>query len=542
MSKQTLCDQFYNIDNVVTIHISMPANDWESLKNAEPHGGRCNFAYTGDRYDWHKTTSVEISNSHGLFSSGVSFPTVGICKKSYCGSFSTTKPCLKLNFSKYYSPNEDKIEDLIGTQFITLNNCVQDPSYIRQPLGYTLFKQAGLPYSRCSFVHVYVNGGYLGLYINVEPIKKRHIQHNFGDNDEGNLYEIELGEDFDQATIDADRISFEGLSKYIDKKDLKFAVQEIKNRGLAGMEQVIDVPQFIRFFAMEFLLKHWDGYTDNRNNTYIYNDVKAVANPTGSNVKFKFIPWGIDQILQEGSKFQVDGDSVLGLLVRNDENRLSQLKKEIRNYANTIFDRDNYENVLKPYISKMESILISAGIPGISSEIGMVRKQLKLVKSGAFQFLSEFPTDSAFLLDKATDECVHASNTEPVGSGFEVYHHTPTTSRSDRWYFSPSATHVGTYKVINRKYGTYLHCSATLFTPGGNLNVYSIHNHPDDGNYYYVEPIDCTDQWEVSGYFRLKSFRTSKYIYFSDIDLTPKGRKEVHQVDNPSQATIFYLF
>jgi hypothetical protein len=472
MSKQTLCDQFYDINNVVTIRISMPDNDWSSLKNAEPHGGICNFSYNGDRFDWYKTTSVKISGT--VFPGGGSndFSAVGISKKSYCGSFSKTKPCLKLNFSKYKSSNEDAIENLIGTQYITLNNCVQDPSYIRQPLGYALFKQAGLPYSRCNFAHAYVNNNDMGIYVNVEPIKKRFLQHNFNDNDKGNLYEIEVGEDFDQATMNSDRISFEGFSDYSDKKDLKLATQEIKNKGLAGMAQVIDVNQFIRFFAMEILLKHGDGYTDNRNNTYIYNDVKAVSNPTVSNVKFKFIPWGIDQILGEGTKFQIDDDSVLGSLVRGDGSSLQQLKNEMRNYANTIFDRENYENILTPYIEKMESILKGAGIPGISSNIEIVRKQLKLVKSGAFQLLGEYPTDSAFLLDKASVECIHASGTEPVGSGFEVYHQTPTTSQSDRWYVSPSATHAGTYKVINRLYGTYLHSSATLFTPGGNLNVY----------------------------------------------------------------------
>jgi hypothetical protein len=520
----------------------MPASEWESLKNAEPHGGRCNHAYTEDRFNWHKTTCVKITGTVFPSPGSHSFSAVGISKKSYCGSFSTTKPCLKLNFSKYNGSNEDAIEDLIGTQFITLNNCIQDKSYIRQPLGYTLFKQAGLAYSRCNLAHVYVNDIDLGFYVNVEPIKKRYLQHNFNDNDKGNLYEIEAGEDFDQATMDSGRISFEGFSDHSDKKDLKLATQEIQNNGLAGMAQVIDVNQFIRFFAMEALLKHWDGYTDNRNNTYIYNDVNAAANPTLSNVNFKFIPWGIDQILQEDAKFQIDDDSVLGLLIRSDENSLLQLKNEIRNYSNTIFDRDNYENVLTPYINRMESILTGAGVPGVSSEIDMVRKQLKLVKSGAFQLLGEFPADSAFLLDRATDECVHASNTEPVGSGFEVYHRMPTTSRSDRWYVSPSATHIGTHKVINRKYGTYLHCSLTFLTSGGNFNVYNFHDHPNYGNYYYVEPIDYIDKWEVSGYFRLLSFRTLNYIYLSDIDLTPKGRKEVHQMADTSKATIFYLF
>lgn len=542
MSKQKLCDQFYSIDNIVNIRISMPDNDWASLKNAEPHGGRCNFAYTGDRYDWYKTTSVKISGT--VFPGGGphDFSTVGISKKSYCGSFSNTKPCLKLHFSKYKASNEDAIENLIGTKYITLNNCIQDPSYIRQPLGYTLFKQAGLPYSRCNFAHIYVNNSDLGFYVNVEPLKKLFIQHNFKDNDKGNLYEIEVGEDFDQASLDSDRISFEGFSDYSDKNDLKLATHEIKNKGLAGMAQVIDVNQFIRFFAMEILLKHWDGYTDNRNNTYIYNDVKASANPTVSNVKFKFIPWGLDQILGEGTKFHIDDDSVLGSLVRSDGNLLQQLKKEIRNYANTIFDRENYDGVLAPYINKMEAILAGAGIPAVSSKIGIVRRQLKLVKSGAFQLLGEYPANSVFLVDRTSGECIHASSTEPVGSGFEVYHQVPTTSRSDRWYISPSATHAGAQKVISRKYETYLHSSATLLTPGGNLNVYNLKNHPDDGNYYLVEPIDYVDQWEVSGYFRLKSLRNSKYIYLSDIDLTPKGRKEVHQVNDSAKASILYLF
>ena len=60
---------------------------------------------------------------------------------------------------------------------------------------------------------------------------------------------------------------------------------------------MLDLDQFIKLYAMEFFLKHWDGYSDNTNNTYIYNDVNAVESPGAGNVKFKMIPWGIDQIL-----------------------------------------------------------------------------------------------------------------------------------------------------------------------------------------------------------------------------------------------------
>jgi len=266
---------------------------------------------------------------------------------------------------------------------------VQDPSYIRQPLGYFLFKQADLPYSRCNFAKIYVNDTDYGVYLNIEPIKKPYIQNNFNGNDKGNLYEIEEGEDFTQPIMAVDRISFEGFSKYSNKSDLKLATKEISDNGLEGMAKVIGTNQFLRLFAMEALLKHWDGYTNKLNNTYIYNDVEAVKTPTVADVKFKFIPWGLDRILQETAKFQLYDASVLGKLVLNDANCLAKLEAEIINYANTIFDRDNYNNVLSPYINQMQNILTSVGL-GLDSEIEVVKEQLKLVKSGGFQLMGEF--------------------------------------------------------------------------------------------------------------------------------------------------------
>ena len=52
---------------------------------------------------------------------------------------------------------------------------------------------------------------------------------------------------------------------------------------------MLDMDQFLKIYAMEFYLKHWDGYADNTNNTYIYNDVTAVAAPGVGSIKFKMI-------------------------------------------------------------------------------------------------------------------------------------------------------------------------------------------------------------------------------------------------------------
>jgi spore coat protein CotH len=288
---------------VLTIEITMPQPDWDAVRTEQPAGGVCNFDWAGDsRYTWHKATSVKISGTG--FPASTTFNGVGVKKKSFCGSINSDKPCLHIDFGKFSDTVASAAEDLIGSRYVTLNNSIQDPSYVRQPLGYTLLDMAGLPHSRCNFARVLVNGKPIGqgvggvnspgIYVNAEPIMKRYIERNFNGNLNGNLYELEHRDDLISARIPF--ISVEALSKFADKVDLKLADDQIAAHGLAGANQMLDLDQFIKIYAMEFLLKHWDGYSDNTNNTYLYNDVNAVASPGVGNVRFKMIPWGIVSI------------------------------------------------------------------------------------------------------------------------------------------------------------------------------------------------------------------------------------------------------
>ncbi len=158
---------------------------------------------------------------------------------------------------------------------------------------------------------------------------------------DGNLYELEHRDDFRDSRLKY--IGVESLSKFEDMADLKFANQHIAAHGLAGAEQMLDLDQFIRLYAMEFYLKHWDGYAGNQNNTYIYNDVDAVAAPGLNNVKFKMIPWGIDQTFQPDRPFKLGDDGLIAKLVRGDTVRRKQLFDQIRTYRKTIFSRENQQ-------------------------------------------------------------------------------------------------------------------------------------------------------------------------------------------------------
>ena len=359
--QQQALDSFYALDNVITIKIKMPQGEWDAVRNEEPDGGRCNFEWTGgSRYTWRKAGSVEISGTK--FPARATFADVGVKKKSFCGSIDSNKPCLHIDFGRFGNANVPGIEALIGSRYVTLNNSIQDDSYIKQTLGYRLLGMAGLPHSRCNYARVFVNGTLIGegvgevnspgIYVNAEPIMKRYIERNFNGNMNGNLYEIEHHDDFVDERLRF--IGVESLSKFEDKADLKFVCSHIKANGLAGADQVFDMDQFLKIYAMEFFLKHWDGYADNTNNTYIYNDVTAVAAPGVGDIKFKMIPWGIDQTFQSSRPFKLGRDGVIAQLVRNDETRRKQLMDQIRAYRETLFSREHQQTVLKPLIDQMQ--------------------------------------------------------------------------------------------------------------------------------------------------------------------------------------------
>ena len=312
VQQQQALDSLYALDNVLTIKITMPQSDWDAVRTEQPAGGVCNFEWTGgSRFTWRKATSVEISGTS--FPTRTTFTEVGVKKKSFCGSLNSEKPCLHIDFGRFSEANVPAINALIGSRYLTLNNSIQDRSYIRQPLGYRLLAMAGLAHSRCNFARVFVNGTLIGqglggvnspgTYVNAEPIMKRYIERNFNGNMDGNLYELEHNDDFVDERLRF--ITTESLSKFEDKADLKFANNHIEANGLAGANQMLDLDHFIKVYAMEFFLKHWDGYANNTNNTYIYNDVNAVAAPGVDNIKFKMIPWGIDQILKPDRRFKL---------------------------------------------------------------------------------------------------------------------------------------------------------------------------------------------------------------------------------------------
>ena len=212
---------------------------------------------------------------------GESFPQVHVKKRGFLGSLSEVKPGLNIHLNDF-----DATASWNGLSKLTLSNAVQDPSYVHTCMTYEIMASAGVPAPRCNFAHVAVNGVDKGVYVHIEAVKKAMLKRHFADGG-GNLYEGTLS-DF---TSDYDK-TFAKKSHTSDPSKPEVAAIEAALAAddaglLAALDPVVDLSEFTSFWAAEVLVGHWDGYSGNQNNFFLYGDPS-----TG---KASFLPWGPDQ-------------------------------------------------------------------------------------------------------------------------------------------------------------------------------------------------------------------------------------------------------
>ena len=220
---------------------------------------------------------------------GETLSNVGVrLKGEYSFRKMSGKPAFKLKFDKFV-----KGQRFRGLKRMTLNNNVQDPSMLSQPLSYELFRAADLPAPRASNVLVYVNGEYYGVYSNVETEDKVFLSRWFSSND-GNLYEENL---VDFLPGNASVFDLETNKKRNDRSDLEALIRAIDESSpddsYEKVGQELDMPQYLRYVAVEALVGGWDGYSygvGSRNNFRVYRDPSID--------KFVLLPWGLDRGLR----------------------------------------------------------------------------------------------------------------------------------------------------------------------------------------------------------------------------------------------------
>ena len=272
-------DAYFALDRVMDISIEIDGADWDTLRHQtrtlddvyaeiEEFGLSRPFA---DIYTWFSAT-VTVD--------GETYSEVGVRKKGFVGSQSDTKPSLKLRFDKYVDG-----QSLGGVmERMTLNNSLQDPSFVNTCLSYRVFAAAGNPASRCNFATVSVNGTDLGLYVHVEEIKAPFLLRHF-DRADGNVYEGNVSDFTPVYRGTFEKKNNTDADDWSDIDAVVAALADPSDAGLEALGEIVDLDRFLSFWATEVLIGHWDGYAGDRNNYWFYRE------PGG---RFVFIPWGVD--------------------------------------------------------------------------------------------------------------------------------------------------------------------------------------------------------------------------------------------------------
>ncbi|MBI3414162.1 MAG: CotH kinase family protein [Verrucomicrobia bacterium] len=260
-------DALFNGKEVLQLRLEIPEKGIETLKKYQ-----WNFGPQADR----EKVTATLREGNSVYTN------VSLQLKGAAGSFRAIddKPAFTLNFDK-----RAKGQRFHGLAKLSLNNSVQDPTYVAEQFSREMFLKAGVPVPRATHARVELNGRDLGLYVLVEGWDKEFLKRHFK-NTKGNLYD---GGFIKDVTDELSTNAGENPKDQSDRKALAEAAKEsnLTNR-LARLEKVLDMDRFLSFLAMDVMLWDWDGYAMNKNNWRLFHDRE-----TG---KMVFMPHGLDQM------------------------------------------------------------------------------------------------------------------------------------------------------------------------------------------------------------------------------------------------------
>lgn len=275
-SREIPSDDIFAATNVLRLRILIPNSGMSTLRNSSGWGN-----------------GQERARVKAIVREGATvYTNVEIHLKGAAGSFRPVddNPGLTLNFEKY-APGQT----FHGYRKISLNNSVQDHSYLTEKICRELFEASGVPAPHVGFAKVELNGRNLGLRVMVEGWGKHFLKRYFK-NTKGNLYDGGFVEDIqvggrlgvNSGENPQDHSGLQALISAVE--DLRRARRNKDNLApaFARLETVLDMDRFLSFMAMDIMECDWDGYAMNHNNWRLFHDQDAN--------KMVFMPHGLDQM------------------------------------------------------------------------------------------------------------------------------------------------------------------------------------------------------------------------------------------------------
>ncbi len=157
-------DRLFDTGTVHTLDIVM--DDWDS------------FISTCTNEEYSPCSIVVDSESFG----NVGIRAKGNTSLTQVESYGNDRYSFKIEFDHY-----EKAQTYHGLDKLSLNNIIQDNTYMKDYISYRMMGEFGAASPLCSYVYIRVNGEDWGLYLAVEGVEEAFLQRNYGA-DYGELY------------------------------------------------------------------------------------------------------------------------------------------------------------------------------------------------------------------------------------------------------------------------------------------------------------------------------------------------------------------
>lgn len=368
-STDTIDEEVFPHDSVIDVKITIDEEDYEEMiENAMSE----EYVVADIDYNGYQYQDVGIR------------PKGNSSLKDVASSNAETKRfSLKVNFDYYVDE-----QNLYGISKINLNNIYSDPSMMAEYISYEMLDALDAEASRTTYVALYINDVYFGLYLAVEQVDESFLEDRYGDAT-GELYKPEMGagSDLNYISDDPDDYMLEPESgAYSNDKDIINLMKVIEEGG--DLETVLNVDSFLKYLAVSTITVHLDAYQGGMfHNYYLYNH----------NGIFEWITWDLNMSFNGFPKGGTDEQAIAFLI---DE----PVSGAMENYPliEAIFENEAYVEQYHDYITTLlDGYLSEQTITGKVTSIYEMIKEYVKTDPTAFYTYEQF--EEALFSDTDTD-------------------------------------------------------------------------------------------------------------------------------------------
>ena len=354
---------------------------------------------------------------------------VGLRQHGFIYQLNEYVPPLEIRFDQY-----DPDQRFLSRRHLLLESVVADPTSMRACLAYRVFEAAGVPSPRCSFAAVRVNGVDKGIYAHVEPIDADFVEARLGM--AAPLFEGKAS-DFREGWM----ATFEGPADRAPLLALEEALTATDDRLIERVSAVVDLDAFDRFWAVETVIGHFNGYAGNADRFFV------AAHPERGLV---FLPSAPETAFTPGNDF-LRGPQPASVYAQGELARRLYLTPEGRHRhldaVQAVLDGAWDENALVAEINRMEALIGPRlwRTPDLQAQVQDLRG---FVRSRRDAIEAELPAGADWMYSRRPTFCLVPRGA--IEAGFETRWGTlPTAGDFGRIFETGTATLSTTFDDIS---------------------------------------------------------------------------------------------